>query len=933
MLHPLRPGSASGTKSPSDEPPSYDFSVSSSNASLSDLSRPTSPPISRMSTSNILRASNAPSKGAKGSKEGMDINRTPYVPSSELQSQIDSLSRNSPLSTTTSQGEYFDVLPSFQMFQSILKRDNSQFSENLSVDPPTYGDVENTSPTPPSLSPVNSHAGPSSGNASNTMLPSEYSLDAVMDSVADYNINDLESGEVEHRAYHSETQDTPNSNPNFATTHDTYGHTVLDNIDRLPKLHNSPLEIQIYVTKQVPHPHTAPELETRLKEYSSGDVVNGYIVITNNSDAPVDFGLFIVTLEGTVKATERVTGNDQDAGKIKKLLMKKFLKMYDLNASYGYAYIPNSAGIEYEAYSTDEHDGCVLGIPSVRILQPHTKYKKFFTFKFPEKLLDNVCMNSVLPHVLPPPSMGLDKTCFYGRGATISLNKALGYGYLNARGTPLLTKDYAFEDVSVSYTIEAKFIDKLNAKDQKNPLSHQDINDPNSEEDYVISSNSQYFLRYIPNLNKQLDYYNQDFHYGTDLFANIGIDGKLFQGYLNMNTWRSFNQLNYQIEREINSCLSKGEFTDDELKNQNLILKNSKKTTTELHNFNVKDQILDQLLHTHAKELDVDDNLYYHDYRMIGTTKSLPIYGKKKKKILSSLIKIGTLKMFLRVPSKVFPYSSPKLLMKYNNGSMSNPPTPNLTPSSSRRSSSLAPSRSIDAGLMLSPVSSNANIEQLYHHEKEDLIDHVHITLVFKAIDNATTPPKIDYVESNIVAWSYNTEYPLPIALGYDFFYCNPREEALHTSHDDVENTRENLQQLKDLAFDYLHFLKSNKTTISRDSVLYLESLKTLSVKKDVIKEYFATCTHTTHANLLNNEGDWKALQSRTTQRLLWTKELKIPLNAINKHNVTLLPSFQSCLVGRIYCLQVLVKYKGSGSDQKEFADNIVKVDVPILIG
>jgi hypothetical protein len=38
-------------------------------------------------------------------------------------------------------------------------------------------------------------------------------------------------------------------------------------------------------------------------------------------------------------------------------------------------------------------------------------------------------------------------------------------------------------------------------------------------------------------------------------------------------------------------------------------------------------------------------------------------------------------------------------------------------------------------------------------------------------------------------------------------------------------------------------------------------------------------------------------------------------------------------LVGRIYCLQIVVKYKGSASDQKEFADNVVKVDVPILVG
>ena len=95
---------------------------------------------------------------------------------------------------------------------------------------------------------------------------------------------------------------------------------------------------------------------------------------------------------------------------------------------------------------------------------------------------------------------------------------------------------------------------------------------------------------------------------------------------------------------------------------------------------------------------------------------------------------------------------------------------------------------------------------------------------------------------------------------------------------------------------------------------------------------YYKAVTEKTHPTLLNSEAGWKVSQLGN-QKFRWTKNLKIPLTAINKNNVNLLPSYQSCLVGRLYCLQVVVKFKGSGSEANEFADNMVSVDIPILVG
>lgn len=913
----------------SSDPPSYYESTSpglSPTVSSSNLGQVISgggkttpaPPIKGNSSSSILRA--------KRSENPKKLN-VPYTPSAEQQNQINLLNNSSgggipTLSavTSSSQTDYFDVLPSFQMFQSILKRDDRQFSENLLIQPPGYGEQ-------------------STSQQSTSQNPTSQNIHTRSESLAEYELNEHHSEDEDYLFGEEGTeshQDTEQTSPN-----DTYGHTVLDNIDRLPKLNTSPIDIQIYVTKKVPQPHQANELETRLKEYTSGDFVNGYIVITNKSDAPVDFGLFIVTLEGTIKATERDPHmNVLNVHRFKKVLMKKFLKMYDLNASYGYTYVPSSAGIEYEAYIEDDFDGCSIGLPTERILQPNVKYKKFFTFKFPDKLLDNNCINNILPHNLPPPSYGLDRTSFNNRGDTVQLNKALGYGFLGVRGTPLLTRDYAFDDLSISYTIEAKFIDKLDADDQRHPLSHNEINDPNSNENYVISRSNQYFLRFIPDLKEQLEYYNQGIDLYTSTFGSLGIDGKMFQNFTQLKTWKAINDLNQLIENEIDMRLSREELTEEELKHKNLLVYTKQVTASSYSQLESKERIARQLYYDRS-ESEEDEPFYYQDKLMIGTPVPISVFGKKKKKILSSLVKIGELRLYVKVPNKTLPYASPKLLMKYNNGSgVANDDIGGTGFHPISSSHSLVPTTSAIDENLLSPISSassassNFNMLDIYNRTPDDIISNVDIEVVFDPSNNSVTPPLISSIEFNVVLWSFNTEYPLPFSMEYDFFYGDARPDARSQPAiaDDVEITRLNLSSLKEQGSHYIQFLKANKTFISKNSYLYLKAIKSLGVKKDTIKDFFKTLHHSTHDSLINGEGGW-VIKQLPNQKFKWVKKLSLPLIPINKNSITLIPSFQSCLVGRTYCLQVVVKYKGSGGDDNEFADNVVKVDVPILIG
>ncbi|KAG7665208.1 CPA1 [[Candida] subhashii] len=865
-----------------NSPPSYENSVSSSTSSI-----PSSPQLTTSSKSKIppilrRKSSLTPTTSSSETQKKRNV---PYQPSVEQKRHIEKItsSQSEPLSSVPSrtQTEYFDVLPSFQMFQSILKRDTNQFSEDLHTSPPPlYGEVTSRGGSQPSIS---------SAMEEVTRRVSEYELAEEHERAATQRflfeeelVEDPELLRTDVATPHNASVD----NQNVAVTHDIYGNSPLDNIDRLQKLPSSPIDIQIYVTKQVPIPHEQNELETRLKEYTSGDFVNGYIVVTNTSDKPVEFGLFTVSLEGTIKATERnlnLVGLDF-LHKYNRILMKKFLKMYDLNASYGYTQVPNSAGIEYVPYTMDNSDGCYLALPTDRILAPNTKYKKFFTFRFPTKLLDTACINSLLPHVLPPPSLGVDRTCFHNRGENIHLNKALGYGFLNIRGTPLLTKDYSFEDISISYTIEAKFIDKVNSKDQKVPFSYQEINDPEADSDsFVISKSSQYFLRFIPDLKEQFEYYRNDFR----SMSEDGIDKRFLADYYNLSTWRSIHMQNFKIERELEEKMNREEMNNDQIKQKNL---SSQGPVSNYQNEKAN-----------LKADDQDPNSKYKTLGMLGTKIPTEIFGKKKKLILSSLVKIGQSHMYVKVPDKVIPYSSPRLLMKYNNEEETKD---------------------------LRPVSSN--MKEIYNRDEGDLINSVDISLHFLPNDSTIKPPQISSIEANVVFWTYYTEYPLPFELGYDFFYTNPQGDD-KLINDPAEITRINLQTLKDQVANYITFLKLNELYVSRDSYLYLKSIKSLGVKKDTVKEYFKTISPVTHSDLLNNEAGWKCEQL-PNKKFKWCKDFSVPLQAINKHNVTLLPSFQSCLVGRLYCLQIVVKYKGTGHEN-EFADNIVKLDVPMFVG
>ncbi|QFZ26983.1 putative ubiquitin ligase-binding protein [Clavispora lusitaniae] len=911
-MAPLRPEKSKSNIPPN--PPSYE-DLASAKAIDTTAQRPEL--ASRIpSFQGLLNVS--PLNSGSGAPKKKNV---PYRPSKELQKHINKLGSPSAESITSvtsgTKTEYFDVLPSFHMFQSILKRNDFEFDETSLGCPPVYGDTTHSSPTPPALSPVGTSTNlnqilSSDSDTVRDFAPEDDEYEDANEGQYLFTDNEEEDG-LQSRARSAERASLNNAgdrsrshsrNPlNGVINHESYGHSVLDNIDMLPHAKTSPLSIDIYVTKNVPVPNATNELEIKLKEYSCGDRVNGYVVITNHSDKDVDFGLFTVSLEGTVKAVDS-NSNSKTAPKKSKVLLKKFLKMYDLSASYNDAVIPSSAGIEYAPYSVDTVDGCIMGLPDSRILKGNTKYKKFITFKFPEMLLDNACPHTVMRHTMPPPSFGIDGLAFNGKAGLVEVNKALGYGFLNVRGGPVKVRDYAFDDLSVSYTIEAKFIDKRHEPNQNKPVFPHDINDPNNDSKYIISKSAQYFLRFIPDIRTQTENYSRTYKlFGQDTFESIGIDGMLYNNLTSGSTWKFIRHMNLSILSEIETALDKLEFSNDELKRKHLRIGESAPLALEEESLIRPTQSKLQV-----QNPDSDRLQYYHERRMICNRVPVEIYGKRKKRLLSTSVKTGFMTVYVKVPSKLISYTSPRLLQKYNNGSEMS-----LTPVTSKEG-------------FIPLHTSLSNMEELYNRDDESVLKSVDIELIFDNIEDTVKPPSISSVEFNIVAWSYRTDYPIPVSFEHDFFYTKPFDPTVIVRDDDVDTTKNNLQELKDTVNQHISFLKETKTYISQNTYSYLKGISQLGIKKDTIKDYFQSLSLQSNP-WLESEGSWEAHQL-STKNLRWVKRLNVPLNVINKNNVTLDPSFQSCLVGRLYALQVVVKFKGA-----EDPANMVKVDVPVLVG
>ncbi|AJS63452.1 ubiquitin-ubiquitin ligase BUL1 [Saccharomyces cerevisiae S288C] len=339
-----------------------------------------------------------------------------------------------------------DVLPSFEMYNTLHRHiPQGNVDPDRHDFPPSYQEANNSTAT---------GAAGSSADLSHQSLSTD-ALGATRSSSTS-NLENLIPLRTEHHsiAAHQSTavdEDSLDIPPILDDLNDT-DNIFIDKLYTLPKM-STPIEITIKTTKHAPIPHVKPEEESILKEYTSGDLIHGFITIENKSQANLKFEMFYVTLESYISIIDKVKS---------KRTIKRFLRMVDLSASWSYSKIALGSGVDFIPADVD-YDGSVFGLNNSRVLEPGVKYKKFFIFKLPLQLLDVTCKQEHFSHCLLPPSFGIDKYRNNCKYSGIKVNRVLGCGHLGTKGSPILTNDMSDDNLSINYTIDARIV----GKDQK----------------------------------------------------------------------------------------------------------------------------------------------------------------------------------------------------------------------------------------------------------------------------------------------------------------------------------------------------------------------------------------------------------------------------------------------------------------------------------
>lgn len=363
------------------------------------------------------------------------------------------------LTKTTNEAPVWNILPSYHMYTTTIYKGFNVSDESL-TEPPSY-----------ETSSIHS-----AGRLSSVSTARSNSVVAQASSVAS-------------------TRETEDSNDNsqrlIIAYEDTnlWRETILDNVHKLTNLTyfnkevSNAVKISIQFTKEVGELGKEPILiDSRLHEYKQGDLINGFVLITNESNEPIPFDMFYVLFEGNLTVANTLDVNDRKPSKV-----ERFLQMFDFSASWNHAYI-NRLITEYaNAYEcpliTDSYDDTKMGFSNRKLL-PGVTYKRFFTFKIPENLLDSECGHSLLDHTQIPPSLG----------------KSRSEDYVNLTYKPdaTKTKSLSFIDTSISYGVQARFIGRAS----KYNVNQSKKNDPvliNSKGDeYVILKETNRFLRIVP---------------------------------------------------------------------------------------------------------------------------------------------------------------------------------------------------------------------------------------------------------------------------------------------------------------------------------------------------------------------------------------------------------------------------------------------------
>ncbi|EMG46733.1 hypothetical protein G210_3011 [Candida maltosa Xu316] len=375
--------------------------------------------------------------------------------------------------------ELVNILPSYQMFRSTITKNLTPSVEDSRTAPPQY---EMT----PDLSTVRLH---------------EYFASVPTSPSPNF--------EEQQQRQLGMGMPTPGDDQEGEEGDEVTDETILENAHKLKRLTSfnkdiaKQLEVKINITKhfgKLGEPYTLVDpLSLELKQ---GDYIYGFVLITNKTKHPIPFDMFSVQLEGcaTFGKTTNSTLVEQPTH------IDRFLTMFDFHASWNDAYLDRLISDHNDPHKPisvfDPIDNTHYHLDHRKIFEPGLTYKKYFTFKIPEKLLESVCDHSLIKHLQIPPTLGVSKNEMISslrnkwkdqHDKTAEEGGASSKKYKYAS----LTNDFSFNDTSISYCISARVIGRASGYQQFfGTLGSHTIDETNDE--YVVANEDYKYLRVMP---------------------------------------------------------------------------------------------------------------------------------------------------------------------------------------------------------------------------------------------------------------------------------------------------------------------------------------------------------------------------------------------------------------------------------------------------
>lgn len=355
--------------------------------------------------------------------------------------KVDQHSEADGAASTSDEDIILNILPSYHMYQNLISRNLTPSADNFRIRPPIYERASS-----------NSVVGAESSSENESALSAQISPRVI-------------------------DQDTPTT---------LWEDSVLANTPKLRRVFKESasikdsLELKIQVTQGLAKIGQKPKyVDPLYKEFQQGDYINGYVTIRNTTETNIPFEIFDVVFDGLL------TLDDEPD---KEPHVTKFLNMLDFNALWNDGFLNRLTTEDRNPYGPcpddafDHFDNTMTQLSPEKVFEPGVTYKKFFTFKIPQKLLDSICVpHRLVKHLQLPPTYG-----------TSSYETAQG----NCPGASLV-EDFSVKGISISYSLSARVISK--ASDF--PWLRTKTKKENPDE-YVIVRETNIFLRFVPYKNR-----------------------------------------------------------------------------------------------------------------------------------------------------------------------------------------------------------------------------------------------------------------------------------------------------------------------------------------------------------------------------------------------------------------------------------------------